>query len=118
MNRGRHKKKYKDEKFYTAHEIIDFVSTETEKLLNVHDSNYCTSIIAYYIDISICNMLSRCRDVDYVRITSCYISKPFYYGKVVDDLTNFFLFNLNIPNNKYLIKFKYGKNTKIFKYKA
>lgn len=87
MNRGRHKKG-KEKEFNTQAEILDTIQKELHVLLSICNDQSFHSMTDYYAKAWISSNNGR----DYYRIISLY-------------------------NSIYTIKFEFGHNTKIFKYK-
>ena len=89
MNRGRHKKS-KEKGFNTQTEILDTIQKELRVLLSIYNDRSSHSKTDYYAKAWISSNNGR----DYYRIVTWYIK-----------------------NSIYTIKFEFGHNTKIFKYK-
>lgn len=106
MNRGRHKKS-KEKGFNTQAEILDFI----QKNLLSEDILTC-STHDYYAKASISSNGGR----NYYEIVAWYINTRYYFDRFMDEI----IITLNGATNKnsiYTIKFEFGSNSKIFKYK-
>lgn len=111
MNRGRHKKS-KEKGFNTQAEILDFIQKKLYRLLEISEDISAYSIHDYYAKASISGNDGR----DYYEIIAWYINTSYY----LNDFMSRIRIELNrttIKNKIYLIKFNFGCNTKIFKYK-
>lgn len=111
MNRGRHKKS-KEKEFNTQTEILDTIQRELYVLLSIYESKSSYNMKDYLAKAWISSNDGR----NYHSIVGWYINNTHclnnFIGKVkiaLDDAT--------IKNSIYLIKFEFGHNTKIFKYK-
>lgn len=112
MNRGRHKKRNKEKEFYTQTEILNIVRKELHILLSLYRDPSTYRIESYYAKALISSNEGR----DYHRITAWYINSMYYVDKFLDKIKNVFD-KATIKNSIYLIKFEFGDNSKIFKYK-
>lgn len=111
MNRGRHKKS-KEKEFNTRAEILDFIQKKLYRLLAISEDILACSTHDYYAKASISGNDGR----DYYEIAAWYINGTYY----VDDFICRVKVALNeatIKNSIYTIRFEFGSNSKIFKYK-
>lgn len=111
MNRGRHKKS-KEKEFNTQVEILDTIQKELRVLLLRYRNQSTYSTKDFYAKAWISSNDGR----DYYGITAWYINNIYY----INNFINRVKIELNIAtikNKIYLIKFDFGRNTKIFKYK-
>lgn len=111
MNRGRHKKS-KEKEFNTRAEILDFIQKQLYKLLAICEDRLAYCIYDYYAKASISSNDGR----DYCEIIAWYINTRYY----LNDFMSKIIITLNeatVKNRIYTIKFKFGNNSKIFKYK-
>ena len=104
MNRGRHKKG-KEKEFNTQAEILDTIQKELRVLLS-------NSMTDYYAKAWISSNNGR----DYCRIASWYICGTYSLNNFISKV-KITLDEVTIKNSIYTIKFEFGHNTKIFKYK-
>lgn len=104
MNRGRHKKG-KEKEFNTQAEILDFIQKELYRLLasSTHD---------YYAKASISDNDGR----DYYEIFAWYINARYYLDRFMSKI-RITLNEATVKDGIYTIKFEFGNNSKIFKYK-
>lgn len=111
MNRGRHKKG-KEKEFNTQAEILDTIQKELRVLLSICNDRSFHSMTDYYAKAWISSNDGR----DYYGIAAWYINDIYYLnnfiGKVKIELNR-----ATIKNKIYLIKFDFGRNTTIFRYK-
>ena len=111
MNRGRHKKS-KEREFSTQSEILNAIQKELYILLAVYRDQKTYSMKNYFAKACISNNDGE----NYYGIVAWYINSEYY----LDSFLNKVKAALNeapIKGSKYLIKFEYGRNSKIFKYK-
>lgn len=111
MNRGRHKKS-KEKEFNTQVEILDTIQKELRVLLLVYENQSSYSVRDYYAKAWISSNDER----NYYRIVAWYINDIYYLNNFIDKV-KIELNRATIKNKIYLIKFDFGRNTKIFKYK-
>lgn len=111
MNRGRHKKG-KEKEFNTQAEILDTIQKELRVLLSICNDQSFHSMTDYYAKAWISSNDGR----DYYGITAWYINNMYYLNNFIDRV-KIELNKATIKNKIYLIKFDFGRNTKIFKYK-
>lgn len=111
MNRGRHKKS-KEKEFDTKAEILDTIQKELRVLLSIYNDQPFYSITDYYAKAWISSNNGR----DYYRIVSWYICSTYYLNNFISKV-KITLDKVTIKNSIYTIKFEFGHNTKIFKYK-
>lgn len=111
MNRGRHKKS-KEKGFNTQAEILDTIQKELRVLLSIYNDQPFHSITNYYAKAWISSNNGR----DYHRIVVCYICSTYYLNNFMSQV-KITLDEVTIKNSIYTIKFEFGHNTKIFKYK-
>jgi hypothetical protein len=111
MNRGRHKKS-KEKEFNTQAEILDTIQKELRVLLSICNDQSFLSMTDYYAKAWISSNNGR----DYYRIVSWYICSTYYLNNFISRV-KITLDKVTIKNSIYTIKFEFGHNTKIFKYK-
>lgn len=111
MNRGRHKKS-KEKEFDTQAEILDTIRKELRILLAIYESQSTYNMKDYYAKAWISSNNGR----DYYRIVSWYICSTYYLNNFISKV-KITLDEVTIKNSIYTIKFEFGHNTKIFKYK-
>lgn len=111
MNRSRHKKG-KEKEFNTQAEILDTIQKELRVLLSIYNDQSFYSITDYYAKAWISSNNGR----DYYRIISLYIRSTYYLNNFISKV-KITLDEVTIKNSIYTIKFEFGHNTKIFKYK-
>lgn len=111
MNRGRHKKG-KEKEFNTQAEILDTIQKELRVLLSICNDQSFYSMTDYYAKAWISSNNGR----DYYGITAWYINNMYYLNNFIDKI-KIELNKATIKNKIYLIKFDFGSNSKIFKYK-
>lgn len=111
MNRGRHKKS-KEKGFNTQAEILNFIQKELYRLLAISEDILAYSAHDYHAKASISGNDRR----DYYEIAEWYINTRYYL--------DLFMIRIRITLNEetvkdgiYTIKFEFGSNSKIFKYK-
>lgn len=111
MNRGRHKKS-KEKGFNTQAEILDTIQKELRVLLSIYNDQSFHSMTDYYAKAWISSNNGR----DYYRIVAWYIYSTYYLNNFISQV-KITLDEVTIKNSIYTIKFEFGHNTKIFKYK-
>ena len=111
MNRGRHKKS-KEKGFNTQAEILGTIRKELRILLAIYESQSSYNMKDYFAKAWISSNDGR----DYYGITAWYINNMYYLNNFIDRV-KIELNKATIKNKIYLIKFDFGRNTKIFKYK-
>lgn len=111
MNRGRHKKS-KGKEFDTQAEILDTIQKELRVLLSIYKNQLTYSTKDFYAKAWISSNDGR----DYYGIAAWYINDVYYLNNFIDKV-KIELNRATIKNKIYLIKFDFGRNTKIFKYK-
>lgn len=111
MNRGRHKKS-KEKGFNTQAEILDFIQKELYRLLAISEDILACSTHAYYAKASISVNDRR----DYYKIAAWYINTRYYLDRFMSKI-RITLNEATIKNSIYTIRFEFGSNSKIFKYK-
>lgn len=111
MNRGRHKKS-KEKEFNTQTEILDTIQRELYVLLSICESQSSYSIKDYLAKAWISNNDGR----NYHSIVEWYINSTYYLDNFIGRV-KITLDDATIKNSIYIIKFEFGNNSKIFKYK-
>ena len=111
MNRGRHKKS-KEKGFNTRAEILDFIQKKLYKLLAISEDILACSTHDYYAKASISVNDER----DYCEIVAWYINTRYYLDRFMCKI-RITLNEATIKNSIYTIRFEFGNNSKIFKYK-
>lgn len=111
MNRGRHKKS-KEKEFNTQAEILGTIRKELHILLAIYESQSLYNMKDYFAKAWISSNNGR----DYSIIVSWYICSTYYLNNFISKV-KITLDEVTIKNSIYTIKFKFGCNTKIFKYK-
>lgn len=111
MNRGRHKKS-KEKEFNTKAEILYTIQKELRILLSIYKDRSTYSIKDYYAKAWISSNDGR----NYRRIVAWYINHTYYLDDFICRV-KIALDEATIKNSIYTIKFEFGHNTKIFKYK-
>lgn len=111
MNRGRHKKS-KEKEFNTQTEILGTIRKELRILLAIYESQSLYNMKDYFAKAWISSNDGR----DYYRITAWYINNMHCLNNFINRV-KIELNKATIKNKIYLIKFEFGHNTKIFKYK-
>lgn len=111
MNRGRHKKS-KEKGFNTKAEILYTIQKELRILLSIYKDQSTYSIKDYYAKAWISSNDGR----DYHSIVGWYINSTYYLDDFICKV-KITLDGATIKNSIYLIKFEFGSNSKIFKYK-
>ena len=111
MNRGRHKKS-KEREFNTQSEILNVIQEELYILLAVYRDLKAYSMKDYFAKAYISSNDGR----NYHDIVAWYINSKYYINDFISKI-KMTLDEVTIKGSKYLIKFEYGRNSKIFKYK-
>lgn len=111
MNRGRHKKS-KEKGFNTQAEILDFIQKELYRLLTISKDILACSTHGYYAKASISGNDRR----DYYEIVARYINTSYYLNNFMSRI-RITLNEATVKDGIYTIKFEFGNNSKIFKYK-
>lgn len=111
MNRGRHKKS-KEKGFNTQAEILDFIQKKLYRLLAISKDILACSTHDYYAKASISSNDGR----DYHEIVAWYINTGYYLACFMSKI-RITLNEATIKNSIYTIRFEFGSNSKIFKYK-
>lgn len=111
MNRGRHKKS-KEKGFNTQAEILDFIQKNLYRLLAISKDILTRSIYDYHANAWISSNDGR----SYHSIVGWYINSTYYLDDFICRV-KIALDEATIKNSIYTIKFEFGHNTKIFKYK-
>lgn len=112
MNRGRHKKSNKEKELYTQNEILRNIEKELHILLKLYESNGRRSTLSIYAQASI----SSDKLLE-IRIVAWYINDIYYLKDFISKVRRM-LNSATVKNSIYSIRFKFGDNFKIFKYKA
>ena len=111
MNRGRHKKS-KEKEFNTQNEILRDIEKELHILLKLYESNGHRSTLSIYAQASI-----SYEKLLEIRIVAWYINDIYYLNDFISKVRRV-LNSATVENSIYSIRFKFGDNFKIFKYKA
>lgn len=111
MNRGRHKKS-KEKEFNTRAEILDFIQKKLYRLLTISEDILACRIHDYYAKASISSNDGR----DYYEIVAWYINTRYHLNRFMSEI-RITLNEATIKNSIYTIRFEFGSNSKIFKYK-
>lgn len=111
MNRGRHKKS-KGKEFNTQAEILDTIQEKLRVLLLIYRNQSLYSMKDYFAKAWISSNDGR----DYYAIAAWYINDVYYINNFINRV-KIALDRETIKNSIYLIKFEFGSNSKIFKYK-
>ena len=111
MNRGRHKKS-KEKEFNTQAEILYTIQEKLHVLLLRYRNQSTYSTKDFYAKAWISSNDGR----DYYGITAWYINNIYYLNNFISKV-KITLDEVTIKNSIYTIKFEFGHNTKIFKYK-
>ena len=111
MNRGRHKKS-KEKEFNTKAEILYTIQKELRILLSIYKDQSTYSIKDCYARAWISSNDGR----DYYAIAAWYINSIYYLDDFICKV-KIALDEATVKNSIYTIKFEFGHNTKIFKYK-
>lgn len=111
MNRGRHKKS-KEKEFNTRAEILDFIQKKLYRLLAISEDTLACRTHDYYAKAIISDNDER----DYYEIVAWYINNRYYLDRFMSKI-RIALNEATIKNSIYTIRFEFGSNSKIFKYK-
>ena len=111
MNRGRHKKS-KEKGFNTQAEILNFIRKELYRLLAISEDILTCSTHDYYAKASISSNDGR----DYHKIVVRYINIRYSLDNFMSRI-RITLNEATVKDGIYTIKFEFGNNSKIFKYK-
>lgn len=111
MNRGRHKKS-KEKGFNTQAEILDFIQIKLYRLLAISKDISTCNAYDYHANAWISSNDGR----SYHSIVAWYINGTYYLDDFICRV-KIALDEATIKNSIYTIKFEFGHNTKIFKYK-
>ena len=111
MNRGRHKKS-KEKEFNTQAEILGFIQKELYRLLAICEDISAYRIHDYYAKASISGNDGR----DYYEIVARYINTRYYLNDFMSRI-RITLNEATVKDGIYTIRFEFGNNSKIFKYK-
>ncbi|QOR57227.1 hypothetical protein [uncultured phage cr6_1] len=111
MNRGRHKKS-KEKEFDTQAEILDFIQKKLYRLLAISEDISACSTHDYYAKASISVNDGR----NYYEIVAWYINARYYLDRFMSKI-RITLNEATIKNSIYTIRFEFGSDSKIFKYK-
>lgn len=111
MNRGRHKKS-KEKGFNTQAEILDTIQRELYVLLSICESRSSYNMEDYFAKAWISSNDGR----NYHSIVAWYINGTYYLDDFICRV-KIALDEATIKDSIYLIKFEFGNNSKIFKYK-
>lgn len=111
MNRGRHKKG-KEKEFNTQAEILYFIQKELYRLLAICKDGLAYRLYDYYAKASVSSNDRR----NYHEIVAWYINTEYYLNDFMSRI-RITLNEATVKNSIYTIKFEFGNNTKIFKYK-
>lgn len=111
MNRGRHKKG-KEKEFNTQAEILGTIQKELHILLAIYESQSLYSMKDYLAKAWISSDDGR----NYHSVVAWYINDMYYLDNFICKV-KVALDEATIKNSIYTIKFEFGHNTKIFKYK-
>lgn len=111
MNRGRHKKS-KEKGFNTQAEILDTIQEKLRVLLLIYTNRSSYNSKDFYAKAWISSNDGR----DYYGIVAWYINDVYYIDNFISKV-KVALDGATIKNSIYLIKFEFGSNSKIFKYK-
>jgi hypothetical protein len=111
MNRGRHKKS-KEKGFNTQAEILVFIQKKLYRLLAI-----CEDILVYRTHDYYAKASISCNDGrDYYEIVARYINTRYYLNDFISKI-RITLNEATVKNGIYTIRFEFGSNSKIFKYK-
>lgn len=110
MNRGRHKKS-KEKEFNTQAEILGTIRKELHILLAIYESQSSYNIKDHFAKAWISSNDGR----NYHSVVG-YIDNTYYLDDFICKV-KVALDEATIKNSIYTIKFEFGHNTKIFKYK-
>lgn len=111
MNRGRHKKS-KEKEFDTQAEILDTIRKELWILLAIYEDQSTYNMKDCFAKAWISSNDGR----NYHSIVGWYINSTYCLDDFICKV-KITLDRATIKNSIYLIKFEFGSNSKIFKYK-
>lgn len=111
MNRGRHKKS-KEKEFNTQAEILDTIQKKLRILLSIYKDQSTYSTKDFYAKAWISSNDGR----NYHSVVAWYINSMYYLDDFICKV-KVALDEATVKNSIYTIKFEFGHNTKIFKYK-
>lgn len=111
MNRGRHKKS-KEKEFNTQAEILGTIRKELHILLAIYESQSLYNMKDYFAKAWISSNDGR----NNPSVVAWYINSMYYLDNFICRV-KVALDEATIKNSIYTIKFEFGRNTKIFKYK-
>lgn len=111
MNRDRHKKS-KEKEFNTQAEILDFIQKKLYRLLAISEDILACSTHDYYVKASISSNDGR----DCYEIVERCINTRYYLNNFMSRI-RITLNEATVKDGIYTIKFEFGSNSKIFKYK-
>lgn len=111
MNRGRHKKN-KEKEFDTQAKILDTIQKELRILLAIYESRSSYSMENYFAKAWISSNDGR----NYHSIVAWHINDIYYLNNFIEKV-KIALDEATVKNSIYTIRFEFGSNTKIFKYK-
>lgn len=111
MNRGRHKKG-KEKEFNTQAEILDTIRKELRILLAIYESQSSYNMKDYLAKAWISSNDGR----NYHSVVAWYINGTYYLNNFISQV-KITLDEVTIKNSICTIKFEFGSNSKIFKYK-
>ena len=111
MNRGRHKKG-KEKEFNTQAEILGTIRKELRILLAIYESQSSYNVKDCFAKAWISSNDGR----NYHSVVAWYINDMYYLNNFISKV-KITLDEVTIKNSIYTIKFEFGHNTKIFKYK-
>lgn len=112
MNRGRHKKS-KEKGFNTQAEILGTILKELRILLAIYESQSSYSMNDCFAKAWISSNDGR----NYHSVVGWYINDKYYLDDFICRV-KVALDEATIKNSVYLIKFEFGNDFKIFKYKV
>ena len=111
MNRGRHKKS-KEKEFDTQAEILGTIRKELRTLLAIYKNQSAYNMKDYFAKAWISSNDER----NYHSIVGWYVNGTYYLDDFICKV-KIALDEATVKNSIYTIKFEFGHNTKIFKYK-
>lgn len=111
MNRGRHKKS-KGKEFNTQAEILDTIQEKLRVLLLIYKNQSTYSMKDYFAKAWFSSNDGR----NYHSIVAWYITDTYYLNNFIEKV-KIALHEATIKNMIYTIRFEFGNNSKIFKYK-
>lgn len=111
MNRGRHKKS-KEKEFNTQAEILYTIQEKLHVLLLRYRNQSTYSTKDFYAKASISDNDGR----DYYKTVEWYINTRYYLNRFIRGI-RITLNEATVKDGIYTIKFEFGSNSKIFKYK-